>query len=209
MGGSRTEWAQWHTEYDAADSPLSRRLVAVQEQIASALDRVAPGPVRLLSLCAGQGRDVLPVLATHPRGGDVVGRLVELDPDLSAAARTAAPTSVEVLRADAGDTSACAGATPADLLLLCGIFGNVSDDDVRRTVAAVPALLAMGGTVIWTRNTREPDLTPRVRAWFAEVGVVETAFVAAPPPGWSVGAGVLQASSQPLGAGRRLFTFLR
>jgi hypothetical protein len=114
-----------------------------------------------------------------------------------------------VLRADAGDTSACAGATPADLLLLCGIFGNVSDDDVRRTVAAVPALLAMGGTVIWTRNTREPDLTPRVRAWFAEVGVVETAFVAAPPPGWSVGAGVLQASSQPLGAGRRLFTFLR
>jgi hypothetical protein len=101
------------------------------------------------------------------------------------------------------------GTTPAELPLLCGIFGNVSDEDVRRPVAAVPALLATGGTAIWTRNTCEPDLTPRARAWFAEVGVVETVSVAAPPPGWSVCAGVSQASSQPLGDGRRLFTFVR
>jgi hypothetical protein len=100
-------------------------------------------------------------------------------------------------------------ATPADLLLLCGIFGNVSDGDVERTVAAVPSMLATGGTVIWTRNTRAPDLTPRVRSWFAEVGVVETAFVTAPPPGWSVGAGVLRVPSRSLGDERRLFTFLR
>jgi hypothetical protein len=200
-------WTHWHDAYDDPDSPLSQRLLAVQQQIRLALDRVAPGPIRLLSLCAGQGRDVLPVLAAHPRGLGVTGRLVELDPDLCAVARSVAPASVEVVQGDAGTTSACLGAVPADVLLLCGIFGNIPDDDVARTVAAVPSLLAAGGTVVWTRGTRAPDLTPRVRSWFAEVGVAETAFVAAPTPGWSVGAGVLQASAVPLVRDRRLFTF--
>jgi hypothetical protein len=201
------DWTSWHEQYEDPASPLSQRLATVRQQIALALDRAAPGPLRLLSLCAGQGRDVLPVLASHPRGRDVLGRLVELDPELSAAARAAAPPSVEVLTADAGTTAASAGAVPADLLLLCGIFGNVPDEDVARTVAAVPSLLATGGTVVWTRHRRPPDLTPQVRAWFAAAGVAETAFVAAPGPGWAVGAGVLRAPSTPLDGTRRLFTF--
>jgi hypothetical protein len=202
-----SDWTSWHAQYEDPASPLSQRLAAVQQQIALALDRAAPGPLRLLSLCAGQGQDVLPVLATHPRGRDVRGRLVELDPGLAAAARAAAPPSIEVLRADAGTTAAYADAVPADLLLLCGIFGNVPDGDVERTAAAVPSLLAAGGTVVWTRHRREPDLTPQVRAWFAAAGVAETAFVAAPGPGWAVGAGVLQAPTTQLDGTRRLFTF--
>jgi hypothetical protein len=181
--------------------------VAVQQQIVLALDRAAPGPLRLLSLCAGQGRDVLPVLASHLRGRDVRGRLVELDPELAGAARAAAPGSVEVLTADAGTTASCVGAVPADVLLLCGIFGNVPDEDVARTVAAVPSLLTTGGTVVWTRHRRPPDLTPQVREWFAAAGVAETAFVAAPGPAWAVGAGVLRSPSTPLDRDRRLFTF--
>lgn len=198
------DWVEWHTAY-ASDTPLARRLGAVQEQIDRALTRAAPGPVRLLSLCAGEGRDVLPVLARHRRGGDVVGRLVERDPRLCARAEAAAPPGVAVVAGDAG-TTACFGAVPVDLLLLCGIFGNVSDDDVRRTVEAVPALLAAGGTVIWTRHTGAPDLTPRLRAWFAAAGVAETAFVTGDR--WSVGAGVRHAAPQELAADARLFTFV-
>ena len=55
------DWTSWHAQYEDPASPLSQRLAAVQQQIALALDRAAPGPLRLLSLCAGQGRDVLPV----------------------------------------------------------------------------------------------------------------------------------------------------
>ena len=158
-----TDWLRWHAGYDEPGSPYAQRLIVVQEQIGAALDRAAPGSVRLLSLCAGQGRDVLPVLAMHPRGGDVVGRLVELDPELCAVARAGAPPGVEVVQGDAGTITACAGAVPADLLLLCGIFGNVPDDDIANTVRAVPSLLANGGTVVWTRHRRDPDLTPRIR----------------------------------------------
>ncbi|MDT7553757.1 MAG: hypothetical protein QOI16_2293 [Pseudonocardiales bacterium] len=206
-----TDWVRWHDAYDHPGSPFARRLAVVRLQIGLALDRAAPGRIALLSLCAGQGRDVLPVLAEHPRGGDVGGRLVELDPQLCATARAAAPPGVDVVQDDAGTTAACAGAAPADLLLLCGVFGNVPDGDIARTITAVPSLLTAGGTVVWTRHTGAPDITPRIRTWFAEAGVAETAFVTGRPYAqkWAVGAGTVQVPSSSLGPDERLFTFFR
>ena len=205
-----TDWQLWHSPYDDPTSALSARLSVVQEQLSLALDRAPAGPLRLLSLCAGQGRDVLPVLARHPRGRDVTGRLVELHPDLADIARRASPPGLEVMQGDAGTTAAFAGAVPVDVLLLCGIFGNVEDDDVERTIRAVPSLLAHGGTVLWTRHRGAPDLTPAIRGWFADVGVHEIAFVSqAPAAGWAVGAGVLNGSGTALGHHGRLFTFTR
>lgn len=87
------------------------------------------------------------------------------------------------------------------------IFGNVADDDVRRTAHAVPQLCAQSATVVWTRSTHAPDLTPRVRAWFAGVDVIETSFVVEQPSGWSVGAGTFAGELEPLRPGARLFTF--
>jgi hypothetical protein len=206
-----TDWVGWHDLYDSPDSPHMHRLAVVQRHVTAALDRAAPGPIRLLSLCAGQGRDVLPILASHPRGRDVVGRLVETDPALCAAARACATAAVEVIEADAGTTTAALGAAPADLLLLCGIFGNVSEADIARTVGAVPSLLATGGTVIWTRHTRAPDLTPQIRQWFAEAGVIESAFETGQVVDeiWSVGAGTLNGPTEPLPPDQILFRFVR
>ena len=204
-----TDWQQWHAPYEDPDSPLSARLRAVQQEIGRALDRAAAGPVRLLSLCAGQGRDVLPLLAAHPRGADVTGRLVELDPRNVAVAREAAPDRIEVVEGDAGAASAADGAVPADVLLLCGIFGNVEDADVERTLRAVPQLLATGGTVLWTRHRAAPDLTPAMRGWLADEGVEEAAFVSEGEQGWAVGAGVLRGPHRPGGLPERLFTFSR
>ncbi len=202
-----TDWAAWHAPYDDPHSPLAHRLQEVRRQVWAGLDRASAGRVRLLSLCAGRGLDVLPVLASHRRGRDVSGRLVELDGRNAALARKHAPPGVEVVEGDAGTTDACAGAVPADLLLLCGIFGNVADDDVRRTAHAAAQMCAPDATVVWTRSTHAPDLTPCVRGWFAEAGVVETSFVVEQPGGWSVGAGRFAGDPEPLSTGVRLFTF--
>ena len=114
------------------------------------------------------------------------------------------------LLAAAGTATAFAEAVPVNLLLLCGILGNVEDDDVERTLRAVPSLLAHGGTVLWTRHRGAPDLTPAIRGWLADVGVHEIAFVSqAPAAGWAVSAGVLNRSSTALGHQGRLFTFTR
>jgi hypothetical protein len=109
--------------------------------------------------------------------------LIEADPGNAALATDRAEQAgigslVEVRRADASMVSSFADALPADVLLLCGIFGNVSEPDIERTVRAAPGLCADGATVIWTRHRRPPDLTPRIRDWFSSSGFDEVAFEA-------------------------------
>ncbi len=175
------DWAEWQSRaYDDPSSALRVRLQRVQGYLSQAIDQAPAGPLRLVSLCAGQGRDVLHVLPGHPRREDVSAVLVELDArNADVARRTAAEAGlgqVEVRQADAGQVAAFADALPADVLLLCGIFGNISDSDIERTVAAAPTLCADGATVIWTRSRHPPDVTPQVRAWFADQGFDEIAF---------------------------------
>jgi hypothetical protein len=75
------DWVTWHEQYQA-DTPLTRRLAIVQQRIRTALDACAPGSVRVISMCAGDGRDLLGALADHPRRTDVTARLVEFEPAL-------------------------------------------------------------------------------------------------------------------------------
>ena len=190
-----TDWVQWHAKYEGELAP---RLATVQKMLRLAL----PGAKRVISACAGDGRDVVPLLEPH-----VTARLVEIDPELCA--RIPRLPNVEVVRADAGCTDAYVGAVPADVVLVCGIFGNISDSDVERTVRALPQLCAEGGHVIWTRHRWEPDLTPAIRRWLAETGFDELVFESAGPEGWSVGLHVSRRPTQPLQPGERLFTFLK
>ena len=98
---------------------------------------------------------------------------------------------------------------PAGVLLACGIFGNVSDDDIHRFVDLTPTLLAPGATVIWTRHRRPPDLTTEIRAWFAAAGLDELAFVAPDASGFvGVGAHRLRSDPRPFVPGERMFTFV-
>jgi hypothetical protein len=194
------DWVAWHEEYDDPASGLSARLTLVKQHLAGALDRAPAGPVVLVSLCAGQGRDVMGVLPGHPRRDDVSAVLVEANPVLAEQARAGAAAAglsrVEVRAADASRVASFADTLPADVLLLCGIFGNVNAADIARTVAAAPALCAPGATVIWTRHRRPPDLTPQVRAWFTAAGFEELAFGSpASSPRTGVGASVLRAGA--------------
>jgi putative methyltransferase len=214
MGGmSGTDWLDWHAPYDDADSSLSQRLAAVQRQIRAALDEHPDRPVRVVSACAGQGRDLLEVLATHPARDRVTARLVELDPRNARIARAAAAanglTGVEVVQADAGAVDSYAGAVPADLVLFCGVFGNISNPDIERTVRALPQFCAPGATVVWTRGRWETGVTAAIRRWFDESGFTEKAFEAPDDARWSVGADVLTADPAPPVPGERLFTFVR
>ncbi len=178
--GRMRDWVAWHAGYDDPSSALAARLERVRAHLWQAIEEAPPGPVRLVSLCAGQGHDVIGVLPGHPRRADVTAVLVESDArNAGLASRGAAAAGLpqlEVRQADASRPGCFADALPADVLLLCGIFGNVSDDDIRRTVAAAPALCAASGTVIWTRHRRAPDLTPDIRAWFGASGFDEVAF---------------------------------
>ncbi|MGZ4437575.1 MAG: class I SAM-dependent methyltransferase family protein [Nocardioidaceae bacterium] len=207
-----TDWDAWHHDYADPGSALSRRLRTVQAHLRDELD-ARPGPLRVLSLCAGDGRDLLEVLDGRPDADRVSGVLVETDDRNVDRARAELDrlglAGLEMRNADAARTDAFEDAVPADLVLLCGIFGNIGDDDVARTVAAAPQLCAPGALVLWTRHRQDPDLTPRIRAWFASAGFAEVAFTAPDDGIWSVGAHRLVGEPRPLVAGERLFTFVR
>jgi hypothetical protein len=203
----RMDWVAWHADYDDESTPLARRLRLVQEQIRVVLDNAPAGPITVVSMCAGQGRDLLEVVATHPRGSDVRGRLVELDPELAAVARAAAPAGIEVVEADAGLIDAYAGMGPADLVLACGVFGNITSADVERTIGFCAQMCSDGGTVLWTRHRRSPDLVPAIGQWFASAGFEQVALTP-PEMGFCVGAHRRVRPPDPTHSGKRMFTFV-
>ena len=274
------DWAAWHEDYDDPGSALARRLAAVQTVVRQALDRSPPGPLTAVSMCAGQGRDLIGVLASHPRGGDVRARLVEIDPrnvafaersarqagltvlkpagagvgptvltpadpgggltvstpadagsarqagrtDIASAdtasagparppvtapagAGRAGPAGIEVVTGDAGLMRHYRDLAPADLVLACGVFGNLTDADVLRTVEACARLCREGGTVVWTRHRRPPDLVPVIGDWFAARGF-EPVYVSDPAAGFGLGAHRLCHPPKALESGDRIFTFV-
>ena len=89
-----------------------------------ALDRCPPGPIAIVSICAGDGRDLLGALRDHPRRLDVRARLVKLDPELVGRGRARAAElgldGVELRVGDAAETTAYAAAVPVDVVLAWG-----------------------------------------------------------------------------------------
>ncbi|MGR6317836.1 class I SAM-dependent methyltransferase [Micromonospora soli] len=205
------DWYAWHADYDQPDSALSRRVAEVRHRIRAALDAAPAGPLRVISLCAGQGHDLIPVLAGHPRRDDVTARLVEQDPRNAEVARRAAAEAglpgVEVVVGDAALTDRYADLVPAHLVLVCGVFGNIVDADIRATVRHCAALCATGGTVCWTRHRREPDLVPTICGWFAAEGF-EPVAVSSPAAGVGVGVHRFTGTPRPLQTGATMFQFV-
>ncbi|MGN6635973.1 MAG: class I SAM-dependent methyltransferase [Oryzihumus sp.] len=206
-----TNWRAWHEPYADPASPLSRRLAVVQRHVGAWLEGRGDTPARVLSLCAGDGRDLLGVLRDRGDRDDVEATLVELDAGLVATARATAATlstaRVRVLEGDAALVDLWADAVPADLVLLCGVLGNISDADVERTLATLPELCVDGSTVVWTRSRRHPDLTPAIRKSLSRHGFTEMAFEAPHGVLFSVGVHRFSGTPRPVRHGRRLFTF--
>jgi hypothetical protein len=205
-------WVQWHDAYEDPTSPLSIRLAVVQARLRDALDIAPPGLIRIISMCSGQGRDVVGALADHPRRNDVQALLVELDMDLVSAARSLASAAnlpnVTVVEGDASHTAVYESIVPVDIALVCGVFGNITAEDIRSTIDELPRLLAPGATVIWTRHRRPPDRTTIVRSWFEQAGFEEVAFDCHDSLPFGVGTARYVGDAQPFRPDQRMFTFV-
>lgn len=208
------DYLAWHEAYDDPGSSLSRRLAMVQQHLREELDR-REGAVRVVSACAGDGRDILGVLARAQDANDVEVTLIEVHPDLVERARAAAANlpggaRVDVRQADAGSTDSYAGAAPADVLLLVGVLGNVTDEDLATTLGALPQLVAAGGVVIWSNGYDAARRARRIRRLLADAGFAE---LAVDPFDWEddavLGVARFEGRPEPLVPGRRLFAFVR
>jgi Methyltransferase domain len=209
------DYLKWHDAYHDPNSDLSWRLAQAQAYIRQALDHLT-GPVTVLSLCAGDGRDVLHVLADRDDSSRVHTTLIELHPVLAQRARDFAAqaglTGVSVRSQDAGNTAAYVGSVPADLVIMMGIFGNISDDDVRRTIQTAPQLCRPGATLLWSRSTNGSDRNAFVRGWLSEAGFTELDYLEFDQDEGeraALGSARYDGPPQTLTTGRQLFTFLQ
>jgi hypothetical protein len=188
----------------------------VLDEIPNPADSPNPETFRMVSMCAGQGRDVIDVLATHPRREAVSALLVELDPALVSFAQDRAAAAgverqVRIEQGDAAQSRRYADYVPADLVLVCGVFGNISAGDIARTIEALPGWCKSGAHLIWTRHRRPPDATPAIRAQCAAAGFTELAFVAPEDTVMTVGHYRLRAhppGSAPFDPDQTLFDFV-
>lgn len=212
MNDKATDWVEWHSPYSDPASPLSRRLAIIQTHIKSWLLTQQGSPTQVLSLCAGQGRDLLDVLEHMPEQRNFEARLIENDPKnvlvASDRARELGLNNVFVSCADAGNSDSYMGAAPADLVLLCGVFGNINDHDIFQTIEFLSQLCNVGATVIWTRSRRDPDITSDIRHSFQKHSFKEEVFVAPEDVMFSVGVNTFVGEPLPLTPGKQLFTFL-
>ena len=207
------DYVAWHDDYERPGSRLHLRLLVVRDLLAAAFDELPDGPLRVISMCAGKGHDVVTVARRHRRGTDVVGRLVEKDPHNAAVARAAIAAAgldgLEVLEADAGSSDAYAGACPADVVLVCGVLGNIGDREIEDTVRFLPRLCAPGARVVWTRDPRPAGIIDRIDGWLADAGFERQQLVVPPAPRFAAGSARLLGPAQPFQPGVRLFAFRR
>ena len=150
------DWKAWHTRYQT-DTELQARLEQVKAYINEALLALPAGKLNIVSICSGDGRDLIEVLPTHPRREDVVGWLLEYNESLVHDAQQAIlhhglGMSLFPCVADATDAKQYAGIPLAHLVVLAGVFGSVEDGEIARFLCNLQVLCAPSAYVIWTQN---------------------------------------------------------
>jgi len=205
------DWKEWHHEYDDPGSELSQRSRLVQEQVAATVFALPPGPVTVVSICGGQGRELIGGLEHTDRRDDVGGRLVELDAANVVVAREHADamglSGLEIRQADASISNSYAGLPRADLVVLSGVFGHLSLKDRRSTIGFLPQICRTGATVLATTYEVQPERTTELREIFSSVGFTETGWAVTPANTFGLLVERFDGEERQLETDARLFRF--
>jgi amino acid adenylation domain-containing protein len=208
-------WNEWHKHYDGLQ-PLQERLRIVREQIVGALDEFRPGPIQIVSICAGDGRDLIGALHNHPRRKDVAALLLDNNAESIARGKAAAEeiglgNLLRFVEADATLAKNYLDAVPADLVLLSGFLGHLRHADVSGLIGTLPMFCKNGGQTIWTRHLILHDgheQVPLIREFFQKTNFEEIHFEKTDLNGFAVGRTRFAGQPKPLDTSRVLFEFV-
>ncbi len=189
------------------------RLRLVQQHLAEAIQSAPPGPIRILSICAGDGRDLIEVLSEHERRADVSAVLIELSPKsvargIQSAIEAGIENAVAFRNTDATRWSAYRGLIPADIVILCGVWGHVPVRQRARLTSALASICAVGGCVIWSRGvSRGMERLPQIQTHFNARSwkVAELRFT--PASDWAVATYRFLGAAQPVPDNEQIFNF--
>ena len=207
-------WDHWYQAY--ADSPsLQARLRIVCQHLAATLGQCAPGPIRVLSLCAGDGRDLIEVLPHHGRRADVRAWLIDAHPESIARGRRAAAAAglqgqLQFRQGDAGQARSYADIGRVDVVIISGFLGHLHHEEARRLIASLPMLLEPGGWVIWSRHLVMNDgrgQVPTIQALLHQRAFAQAHVDTTAADGFAVGRARFTGAAVPLDTQHVLFRF--
>jgi hypothetical protein len=184
-------WSGWPEKAYQREG-YQQRLQAVQEHLSECLDEAPPGPVRILSMCAGDGRDVIGAVRAHRRRKDVSAWLVELNSQSvelgkGYSVNAGLERSLKFINADATVYSTYKQIAQADIVLVCGVWGHVPAGEKSMLVRAISTLCKPGGAVIWTRGTSKGIGRVReIEALFAGTWWDKSRVTYTPDAAWAI-----------------------
>ena len=208
------DWVTWHERYNT-NRGLKARLKAVCGQIENCLNACPPGQIRVVSVCCGDGRDLLTALINHPREKDVVAYLIDQERALIESGQDSANLSgighqLNFIVGDATLASSYKGIVPADLVLVCGVFGHVLKEDLPKLVQSLGGMCKTGGYVIWTRHAKAWDgeiHVPLINQLFEQTGFEPISFSVTEEGASCIGTYRYKEQPAPLAASSKLFNF--
>ena len=208
------DWVRWHENYEASPA-LRARILVVREHLSRCFDSHPPGVIRVLSICAGDARDLIGLLATHPRKMDVKAYLVEDNAELVENGRKVIVEAgfeeqLQFVVADATISSTYLGLVPVDVVLMAGVFGNLRSEEVARLIRNLSSLCKCGGYVVWTRHRRLHNGLNQIaliRRLFSESDFEEILIEDTPDDSFTIGSHRYKGAGQVLRGGIKLFEF--
>jgi hypothetical protein len=209
---SPADWVRWPERAYRNESYRSR-LRTVQDHVAECIDAVDSGSVQIISICAGDGRDVIDVVRSHRRRDDVRACLIELDEGSVAAGRKRASSAglqqqVTFVAGDATDLASYQGHVPCDIAIVCGVWGHVPPAERENLVVGLASILRPGGLVVWTRGVGE-DLSRanEIRMHFNAPTWEESRMTVTPDGQWAVVTERYRGGAAVVPANGRMFEF--
>jgi hypothetical protein len=206
------DWDAWHDGY-RTDEELKARLSLVRTLIAQSLSNAPAGEIVLLSVCCGDARDILGILPTHPRRTDVLGWLLDINPNLIDKAKQGIDlhglgSSVSAIVADATMASSYTEIPPANVVIFAGVFGGVEPDEFSRLVRNLRTLCASSAFVIWTRHARGGTRqAEQIQKEFASNRFSSVELLTTPQAHFYVGLNRYDGPTEGLDQEERLFTY--
>ncbi len=207
-------WSGW-PEAAYQQPGYRQRLQAVQEHLAQSLDCAPNGPVRIISICAGDGRDIIGVLSSHRRRTDVQAWLIELNhQSVVAGIRQAKNAGLEdrvtFLNTDATLYATYKDIAPAEIILLSGVWGHVPAQERASLAGGLASFCNPRGTLIWTRGVSQGIGRLReIQAHFSAPAWEEERLTLTPDNNWAVASYCHCGPPQELPRSGQVFRFQR
>lgn len=208
-------WNHWHKHYDVA-ADFQGRLQVVGDCITAALSECPAGPIRVVSMCAGDGRDLLNALAGHSRRDDITAWLLDthhasLERGKGLAASAGLEQRVHFLRADAALAHSYRDLIPVDVLILSGMLGHLRNASVPDFLQALPMLCRPGTSLIWSRHLvihGGQQQAPLIRQVLSRAGFRELGYHQTSATGFAVGRSRFEGAVPAFAPERVLFEFV-